>query len=84
MNKASSTRRIAQVLAAALLTACGSGGESKYRAGYSDGYAEGYNTTCKIRATLVEGDWKNTEYSRGYQEGRTAGAAACVAERQKR
>lgn len=41
MNNASSIRRIAQFLAVALLTACGSGGGSKYPAGYSDGFAEG-------------------------------------------
>ena len=30
--------------------------------GYSDGYAVGFNTTCIIRATLVEGDWKNKDW----------------------
>ena len=45
--------------------------------GYSDGYAVGYNTECKIRATLIEGDFDNADYSRGYYAGLTDGAAAC-------
>ena len=57
----------------AMLSGCGRSADSKYDAGYSDGYAEGYNTTLKLRATLVEGDWKNTDYKRGYDEGRTRG-----------
>lgn len=51
--------------------------ESRYDSGYNDGYAEGYNTECKIRATMVEGDWNDKNYSRGYQEGKAAGVAAC-------
>jgi hypothetical protein len=46
-------------------------------AGYSDGYAVGYNTECKIRATLIEGDFDNADYSRGYYAGLADGAAAC-------
>ena len=30
--------------------------KDKYDAGYDDGWAAGYNTTCKIRATMIEGD----------------------------
>jgi hypothetical protein len=45
--------------------------------GYSDGYATGYNTTCKIRATLIEGDWDNESYSKGYRQGYQAGSLAC-------
>jgi hypothetical protein len=45
--------------------------------GYSDGYAVGYNTTCEIRATLVEGDWRNKSYSQGYDRGYIDGANAC-------
>ena len=45
--------------------------------GYSDGYALGYNTECKIRATLIEDDFDNADYSRGYYAGLTDGAAAC-------
>ena len=65
--------------ATAMLLGCGPSADSRYDSGYSDGYAEGYNTTCKIRATLVEGDWDDENYSRGYQDGRAAGAADCKA-----
>jgi len=53
--------------------------DERYDVGYDDGYAEGYNTTCDIRATLVEGDWDDENYSRGYAEGRNAGAQDCLA-----
>lgn len=49
--------------------------------GYSDGYAVGYNTECKIRATLIEGDFDNADYSRGYYAGLTDGAEACRRDR---
>ncbi len=62
-----------------LLAGCGPSTDSRYDSGYSDGYAEGYNTTCEIRATLVEGDWDDENYSRGYQDGRFSGAADCKA-----
>ena len=52
-----------------MFTGCGKSAESKYDAGYDDGYSVGYNTTLKIRATLVEGDWSNTNYKKGYDEG---------------
>ena len=45
--------------------------------GYSDGYAVGYNTTCEIRATLVEGNWDNQEYMEAYNDGYADGAADC-------
>jgi len=45
--------------------------------GYSDGYAVGYNTTCKIRATLVEGKWDNKTYVNAYNTGYIDGTAAC-------
>lgn len=64
-------------LACLLLSACGPSADARYDSGYSDGYAVGYNTTCKIRATLIEGDWDDENYSRGYQDGRTEGAIAC-------
>ena len=60
----------------ALLTGCGDA-DGRYDTGYRDGYAEGYNTTCKIRATIVEGDWEDADYSRGYEEGRIAGVRDC-------
>ena len=34
-------------------------GDERLDAGYSDGYAVGDNTECKIRATLIEGDFDN-------------------------
>ena len=55
--------------------------DERYDTGYSDGYAEGYNTTCKIRATLVEGDWDSPAYSKGYRAGRVDGANACLSGR---
>lgn len=51
--------------------------EEDYDMGYNDGYAEGYNTECKIRATMVKGDWDNKDYSRGYKNGNYEGAKAC-------
>ena len=51
--------------------------DERLDAGYSDGYAVGYNTECEIRATLIEGDFDNADYSRGYYAGLTDGAAAC-------
>lgn len=46
-------------------------------AGFNDGFAEGYNTTCRIRTTLIEGDWANEHYSKGYHAGRIEGANDC-------
>jgi len=59
------------------LFGCGPDADSRYDSGYNDGHAEGYNTACKIRATLVEGDWDDKNYSRGYQDGRAEGVADC-------
>jgi hypothetical protein len=55
--------------------------DGSYDSGYSDGYAVGYNTACEIRATLVEGDWGNADYSRGYADGQSAGTIACNSDR---
>lgn len=63
-----------------LLTAC-TDADERYDVGYDDGYAEGYNTTCQIRATLIEGNWSNADYSRGYADGRADGAHECAASR---
>ncbi|MEY4798241.1 MAG: hypothetical protein RI978_542 [Verrucomicrobiota bacterium] len=57
------------------LTGCGESASARYDAGYSDGYAEGYNTTLRIRSTLVRGDWSDKEYSRGYNDGRANGVS---------
>ena len=51
--------------------------DERFDVGYSDGYAVGYNTECKIRATLIEGDFENADYSRGYYLGLSDGATAC-------
>ena len=40
-------------------------------------YAVGYNTTCEIRATLVEGNWDNQDYMEAYNDGYADGAADC-------
>jgi len=64
------------ILSLLFLTSCVDADE-RLDVGYSDGYAVGFNTTCKIRATLVEGDWSNKDYKRGYASGYRAGAIAC-------
>jgi len=66
-----------------ILVGCGESADSRYDTGYDDGYAEGYNTTCQIRATLVEGDWNDEDYSRGYNVGRNDGAAECLAKKEE-
>ncbi len=55
--------------------------KDKSDVGYSDGYAVGYNTTCQIRVTLIEGDWDNQSYAKGYNRGYIDGANACRASR---
>ena len=79
-------KRSTILLAAALslLSACGEDAESRYQAGYGDGYAVGYNTACEIRATLIDGDWNNKHYSKGYLDGNEHGIAACNADRRKK
>jgi len=59
-----------------LLAAC-QNAEERFDVGYDDGYAVGYNTECEIRATLIEGDFDNPDYSRGYNSGMADGAMAC-------
>ena len=51
--------------------------KDKYDAGYDDGWAAGYNTTCKIRATMIEGDWDSESYSRGYSDRYADGSYEC-------
>ena len=72
---------IATAFFSIFLSGCGESADTRYNSGFSDGYAEGYNTTCKIRATMVKGDWDDKHYSRGYQDGRADGAADCRAKR---
>ena len=66
-----------------MLSGCiGEDADERLDAGYSDGYAVGYNTECKIRTTLIEGDFDNADYSRGYYAGLADGAAACRRDKQ--
>jgi hypothetical protein len=62
---------------AMLLSGCIEDSDERFDVGYSDGYAVGYNTECKIRTTLIEGDFDSEHYSRGYNSGLYDGAAAC-------
>jgi len=59
------------------LNGCIEDNDERFDAGYSDGYAVGYNTECKIRATLIEGDFDNKHYSNGYNAGLYDGSLAC-------
>ena len=52
--------------------------DRKYDIGYDDGFAVGYNSTCKIRSTLINGDWESPSYSEGYAEGIIDGGAECL------
>ena len=52
--------------------------EERFDTGYNDGYAAGYNTTCNIRSTLIEGDWENEDYTEGYEYGYSDGSRACL------
>ena len=69
--------------AVAALSGCGESGSARYDAGYSDGYAEGYNTTLRIRATMVRGDWNDKEYTRGYNDGRSQGVSEALAKKDR-
>ena len=75
-------RKRSWLLCIAMLAGCGgTDGDDRYGVGYRDGYAVGFNTTCEIRATLVEGAWDDEDYSRGYAEGQVAGTIDCNASR---
>ena len=69
--------KLSLFLLVSTLTGCFESSTSAYERGYSDGYASGYNTTCKIRSTLIAGDFDNKHYTRGYEEGYASGARAC-------
>ena len=71
-------RRFVIGLSILLLTSCSDSSDSRFDTGYSDGYATGYNTTCKIRATLIEGDWDDEHYTDGYNQGYSAGSYDCT------
>ena len=68
---------IPALLLSIAITSCGESDDSAYDRGYSDGYAAGYNTTCKIRSTMIAGDWDNKAYSQGYNAGYSTGSADC-------
>jgi hypothetical protein len=70
-------KRALILISVLLLQGCFSDSDADYDYGYGDGYGAGYNTTCKIRATMIKGDWDNKDYSRGYREGYTDGSYAC-------
>lgn len=70
-------RCLLMILVCFALQGCSPSADERFDTGFSDGYAEGYNTECKIRATIVEGDWSNKDYSRGYEMGRAEGVDAC-------
>ena len=77
------TAALAASFTLALVSACGGAAkkEQRYESGYKDGYAVGYNTTCEIRATFIEGDWSDHDYSRGSAQGSVAGSVACQGDR---
>jgi len=50
-----------------------------YDSGYGDGYAVGYNTECKIRATMISGKFDYPEYANGFADGEADGIADCRA-----
>ena len=64
------------ILSIALLLQ-GCKGRNMYDLGWDDGHASGYNTTCEIRSTIIEGAWDNIAYSMGYSEGYATGAKEC-------
>ena len=73
-------RYVLTLCCSCLLASCGDSSRTTddwSDVGYDDGYAVGYNTTCKIRATLVEGEWDNEEYMEAYNYGYADGAADC-------
>lgn len=65
---------------AVLLAGC-SNAEEREDVGYDDGYSVGYNTTCQIRATLIDGDFKNEAYATAYARGLSDGIVACQTDR---
>ena len=67
--------KVASFLLMLVLAGCTEEEGTTYDAGYSDGYATGYNTFCKIRATMIWGKFDYPEYARGYAEGEVAGIA---------
>ena len=65
------------VIMIVVLSGCIEDSDERFDVGYDDGYAVGYKTECKIRATLIEGDFGSEHYFRGYNSGLYDGATAC-------
>ena len=61
-----------------LIQGCGESYDAAYDRGQDDGYAVGYNTTCRIRATLIAGDWDVPGYKEGYNQGYVDGSNDCI------
>ncbi len=61
-----------------LVSACSESSDGNYDKGLGDGYARGYNSLCYPDTTnLIYGYFDNEDYSRGYNEGYTAGRIDC-------
>jgi len=73
-----SLRSVSAILALTLIGACDS--KDWESAGFQDGRAATINTTCKFRITLINGEWENAKYAKGYSRGANAGAAAVAAQ----
>jgi hypothetical protein len=73
-----SPRSVSAILALILIVACDS--KDWESVGFQDGRAATINTTCKFRTTLINGEWENAKYSKGYSRGANAGAAAVAAQ----
>jgi hypothetical protein len=80
LTKKISLKVISYAAMSFFLYGCGPSAEERADVGFDDGYAAGYNTTCKIRATLIEGDWDNEHYSEAYQRGYAYGVEKCLDE----
>ena len=67
---------VMSLVLAIMLVGCDSADE-RYEAGYDDGFAAGYNSECESRSTLIEGDWGDADYTRGYNDGDFDGRKQC-------
>ncbi len=75
------------IAAILLLAITGCEYNERYEVGHEDGHRIGHDTCCvyvsynpcSLRKTLIEGDWDNVDYSRGYADGYRAGVARCIA-----
>lgn len=67
--------RLALAMLFSALAACSEEEGTTYDAGYDDGHASGYNSFCKLRTTLIWGNFDYPEYARGFADGEAAGIA---------